>query len=701
MSNWRLPSHPILTMSPGESVSFTWQEETLEARIGDTIAAALFANGFRVFGGHPRDGSRQGIFCANGHCSQCTVVANGLPVKACTTPIEPGMVIAPLSGWPILPEAAPVTDFRPIPTLEVACLIIGGGPAGLSAAIELGRRGIETLVVDDKPRLGGKLVLQTHRFFGSVEACSAGSRGIDIATRLAETVNQYSSVTVWLSTTAVAVFSDHKVGLVQNNQHYVLVAPRALLMASGAREKSLAFKGNGLPGVYGAGAFQTLLNGAQVRPARRIFIVGGGNVGLIAGYHALQAGIEVVGLAEALPECGGYRVHKDKLARMGVPIYTSHTVLSANGEGSVESITLARVDEKAQPIPGTERSFACDTVLVAAGLIPANEFYHKALDFGFAAFVAGDAGEVAEASAAMFSGKIRGLEIARILGQDVGAVPSAWRRTMAILKSRPGKTIRRANVERADVFPVMHCTQEIPCNPCAAVCPIGAIHIDEQDIRQVPAYIAEQLGTVCIRCEKCVNVCPGLAITLVDRRGESDQALVTVPHELGRAFIRKGDAVLAVDLVGKALGHFEVVRVRSGKAMDRTIMVKLRVPRELARAIAGIRVQPEAVTRALEYRVEHPLEDAMVCRCERVTQHEIERFIQSGVRDMNQLKALTRAGMGPCGGQTCENLIRQLFAQQGVSLEEVTFPVQRPLSIEVPLGVFAGVASDQSPQAIM
>jgi len=93
-----------------------------------------------------------------------------------------------------------------------------------------------------------------------------------------------------------------------------------------------------------------------VKPAEKLFIIGGGNVGLIAGYHALQAGIGVVGLVEALPQCGGYKVHKDKLVRMGVPIYTSHTVLSANGSEKVESVTIAKVDEKFKPIAGTEKS---------------------------------------------------------------------------------------------------------------------------------------------------------------------------------------------------------------------------------------------------------------------------------------------------------------------------------------------------------
>jgi len=127
------------------------------------------------------------------------------------------------------------------------------------------------------------------------------------------------------------------------------------------------FRGNTLPGVYGAGAFQTLVNRDMVRPTERLFIIGGGNVGLIAGYHALQAGIEVVGLCEALPECGGYKVHKDKLARMGVPIYTSHTVLSANGSEEVGSVTIAQLDSAWRPIAGTERTFQCDTVLVAVG----------------------------------------------------------------------------------------------------------------------------------------------------------------------------------------------------------------------------------------------------------------------------------------------------------------------------------------------
>lgn len=693
MTNWRIESHPILPIPDRETVEFTWRGQTLQAKAGETIASALFANGVRIFGYHPKDGSPQGIFCANGQCAQCAVIADGLPVKSCMVEVRPGMVIEPVTALPVLPEVAPVTGFRPTQTLQVECLIIGGGPAGLSAAVELGQAGVRTLVVDDKHRLGGKLVLQTHRFFGSINACYAGTRGIDIATRLADEVAQYDCVDVWLNTTAVGVYSDHKVGVVRDGREYVLIEPQALLVATGAREKSLTFKGNTLPGVYGAGAFQTLVNRDLVRAAERLFIVGGGNVGLIAGYHALQAGIQVVGLVEALPQCGGYKVHEDKLARMGVPIYTSHTVLSANGENTVESVTIARIDANWRPIPGSERSFACDTLLIAVGLDPVDEFYHKAIEFGMRAFAAGDADEVAEASAAMFSGKIRGLEIAQALSRDVGEVPADWFRTAEILKSRPGEITHETVPDSGKVFPVLHCSQEIPCNPCTSVCSQGAIFINEDDIRHVPDYIAEQLGTECIACEKCVNVCPGLAITLVDWRKDGEHALVTIPYEFDRGSIQKGDVVTVTDTAGHVLGEVEVARTRIGKATDRTVLVQVRAPREIATRVAGIVVQEAQVSEPLDHYVERLTDDMIVCRCERVSLAEIKAVIRSGVRDMNEIKGITRAGMGACGGKTCTDLIKRAFRELGVSPGQVTEHVHRPLFVEVPFGVLAGVVN--------
>jgi sarcosine oxidase, subunit alpha len=697
MTTYRLEKHPILTIPADGDIPIYWQGKTLAAKPGEMISAALFANGIRVFGHHPKDGSPQGIFCANGQCSQCLVRVDGLAVKACMTPVKAGMRIDPLEDLPTLKYAAPVPPYRPTVTLRVECLIIGGGPAGLSAAVELGKCGVQTLLVDDKHSLGGKLVLQTHRFFGSIEACYAGVRGIDIGQRLAEEVARCPSVTTWTNSIALAVFSDQKVGILRESRDYVLIEPKVLLVAAGAREKSLTFRGNTLPGVYGAGAFQTLVNRDTVRAAEKLFIIGGGNVGLIAGYHALQAGISVVGLVEALPECGGYKVHKDKLVRMGVPIYTSHTVVSANGEGAVESVTIAQVDQAWQTIPGTERTFACDTLLIAVGLDPVNEFLIKAQEFGLPALAAGDADEVAEASAAMYSGRIRGQEAAALLGHESGDSHPEWYQTVEILKSRPGEIGREAIPDNGDIFPVLHCSQEIPCNPCTSVCPQKAIVMDEGDIRKLPRYIASELGVECLGCEKCVVVCPGLAITLVDKRSKNGQAIVTLPYELGQTGIKAGDKVFVTDTAGTVLDEVEVVRVRSAKVNDRTVLVKVKAPLEIATRIAGLRVQEPDVTRQLDHWVERLADDTILCRCERVTVGQVKDLIRAGIRDVNEIKAITRAGMGACGSKTCGPLFERAFRELGVSLQSVTANVRRPLFIEVPLGFFAGVEDkDQS-----
>ncbi len=693
----RIVQHPILPVPPDPEILFFWKGRELKARPGEILSSALFANGIRIFGHHPKDGAPQGIFCANGQCSQCLVIADGKPLKSCMELVRTGMRVEPAEGLPELPLASPGRvspgSFRRVEDISVPVLIIGGGPAGLSAAIELGKRGVEALIIDDKHRLGGKLVLQTHRFFGSIEAVYAGTRGIDIATRLEKEVRSFPQLQIWLQSTALAVYSDKKVGVLVGNDRYVLVSPDILLVTAGAREKNLGFPGNTLPGVYGAGAFQTLVNRDLVKPTKRLFIVGGGNVGLIAGYHALQAGIPVVGLAEILPECGGYKVHRDKLARLGVPIHTSHTVLSAEGANEVESVTIARVDEKFRSVPGSELTYACDTILIAVGLDPVDEFVDKAKEYGLPCYAAGDTEEIAEASAAIFSGKIKGLEVARALGRAVGEIPQGWYRTADILKSKPGATYpENTPREETGVFPVIHCNQEIPCDPCTAVCPNDLVEMDETDIRLLPAFVASKNGKGCTACERCVAICPGLAITLVDYRKSPEFPTVAIPFELLKDSLTPGDHVTVEDTEGNSLGRAEVTAVKAIKANDRTVIVKVRAPRAYAKKIAGIRVQDEKVSEPAGMFIERVSDEAIICRCERVPAGEIRGLIRKGVHDINEIKALTRASMGSCGAKTCTPLIHKLFREEGVPESAIIDQPKRPLFVEVPLGVLAGAA---------
>jgi sarcosine oxidase subunit alpha len=682
----RIERHPILEVRGEAKIPFYFNGTLLYAKEGEVISSALFAYGINVFGHHPKDGSPQGIFCANGQCAQCLVIADGIPVKGCMVQVREGMRITACEGIPELPASDDLPDeFKPVPIIDTDVLIIGGGPAGITAALELAPHNIDVLIVDDKNRLGGKLVLQTHSFFGTVADCYAGTRGIDIATKLAAEIEKFPNIRVMLNTTAVACYGDKKIGVVDDSK-YTLINPKKLLIAAGAREKALSFPGCDLPGVYGAGAFQTLVNRDLIRPSDKLFIVGGGNVGLIAAYHALQAGIGVVGLVEAMPQVGGYKVHQDKIKRLGIPVWTSHTVKCAGGKDKVEWVTVAQVDKNFKEIPGTEKTFEADTLLVAVGLNPVNELYDQAKKFRMDVFSAGDALEIAEASAAIFSGRIAGRHIARSLGKEV-EIPEEWYQRWEILKSKPGKTSSlQIKPLASGLFPVIRCIQEIPCDPCIHICPKDMIQMNGDPIFGLPEVIKDE----CTGCTLCVAVCPGLAITLVDIRKDSPDGLVTVPFELLDLKIQVGDEVDAVDMDGNVITKAKVEKIAKRKVYDRTILVTLKTPKDKVTQITGFKIQDPQLSEPIDTTVPACIDDeTIICRCERVKAGDIRKMIRSGVRDLNQLKVL-RCGMGACGGKTCQSLILRLFQQEGVDLCDVIPFTLRPLVAEVKLDMLAG-----------
>jgi len=303
------------------------------------------------------------------------------------------------------------------------------------AAKEAGAAGASVLILERSHVPGGQLVKQTHMFFGSKEQY-ASYRGFDISDILLGEISAMPNVTLMLNATALAVYDDG-IWAAETEAGYEKIDPKAVIIATGAGEKSLPFPGNDLPGVFGAGAVQTLMNQYGIKPASRVVMLGAGNIGLIVSYQLLQAGVEVLAVAEGGPRIGGYLVHAAKLRRMGVPILTSHSVKLAAGEGKLRQVVLWELDKNWQGVPGTEKIYNADVLCVAVGLSPLSELLwqagcemvHVQALGGYVPyrnsqlatsreniFIAGDVAGIEEASSAMVEGRLAGISAAKYLG---------------------------------------------------------------------------------------------------------------------------------------------------------------------------------------------------------------------------------------------------------------------------------------------
>lgn len=325
--------------------------------------------------------------------------------------------------------------------IERDVVVVGAGPAGLAASIEAAKAGADVLLVDFNMKPGGQLFKQIHKFFGS-SAHRSGTRGFDIGTQLLNEATE-AGVEIWLRSTVIGAFPGNLIAIEKGqddgSKEVITLKSKKVIIATGANENVVRFKGWTTPGVMGAGAAQTMINVNHVKPGNRVVMVGSGNVGLIVSYQLMQAGCDVVALIEAAPKIGGYAVHAAKIRRAGVPIYTKHTVVEAipDESGCVCKVVIAEVDDSFQPIPGTEQTIEADTVTIAAGLKPASDMVKlekcqliyngpfggyvplhndKMETSREGIYVAGDATGVEEANTALEEGKIAGISAAESLG---------------------------------------------------------------------------------------------------------------------------------------------------------------------------------------------------------------------------------------------------------------------------------------------
>ncbi len=255
-------------------------------------------------------------------------------------------------------------------------VIIGGGPAGMAAAIAAKKQGIERILILERDReLGGILNQCIHNGFG-LHTFQEELTGPEYADRFIGQVKLYN-IEYKLNTMVMDVSRDKRVTAMNREEGMFEIQTKAIILAMGCRERSrgaLNIPGYRPAGIYSAGTAQRLVNMEGFLPGREVVILGSGDIGLIMARRMTLEGAKVKVVAELMPYSGGLKRNIVQcLDDYKIPLKLSHTVIDIKGKERVEGVTLAEVDENRRPIKGTEEFYSCDTLLLSVGLIPENE----------------------------------------------------------------------------------------------------------------------------------------------------------------------------------------------------------------------------------------------------------------------------------------------------------------------------------------
>ena len=673
--------HPILDIPESEKTEFLFNGQKVSARKGYTIAAALHQAGYPVHS-HSLDGRNRGLECGIGKCGACEMMVDGKVRRICITPVDNVNEVRELNNeMPPLSQQASVPEHK---IYKTRVAIVGAGPAGLACREQLNAFGIDNIVIDSNATIGGQFNMQTHQFFFfEKERRFGGQRGFEIARSLAggNTDGILTSCTVWdlLEGRRVAIKNIESGALDYVDADYLVVA-------AGAVPHMPPFENDDLPGVYTAAVFQKMMNQEHTLLGKRVLTIGAGNIGYLTSYQAMQAGATIKAIIEAQDHEGGFPVQANRVRRLGIPIITSHALVRAlpNSDNTgIRGAVIARC-ENFRPIAGTEELIEdIDIINICTGLNPDNQLITKGrVVFGANCYGAGDAVRIGEGTSAVLRGRQVAYEVAQQMGVrfnyddylDISRQYIDSQQHPIPLRERPLLPSRERMTSKP--FVQADCLYGFACNPCTFACPQKAI--SKPDTHSTTTIDYDK----CIGCMECVYQCPGLAI--FGYNIEKGWCFLPVEYE-----VKEGEEVYLVDNDGRKVGDGVIEKVMRKPNKTNVARVKVAGGDIEMTDIKGFILRdryPEPLQRKPLGTADKEKAPTYVCHCEDITDEAILAAV--GDRQyisVDELKHITRMGMGPCRGKRCIPRVRQLLRAHGIELVGDATP-RAPLSSQVTLG---------------
>jgi sarcosine oxidase subunit alpha len=500
----RLPAHPSHKVNLSQAFTFFFNDQSYEAYAGDTIASALWAAGEKMLSRSFKYHRPRGLFALTSGDTNTLVRVDDEPnVRASVRQVRPGMVVSSQNSWPSLKtDVMSLTSlgsrFMPVgfyyktftypralwPTYErvlrhaaglghvtgdvpdtyydkeylfADVVVVGGGPAGMTAALSAAETGARVLVLDENPYLGGHLAYERHK-----TTLDAGQQlpAFKLADHMARQLHDHPNIQVCLDTTAFGVYHHVWIGAVQRQTRLLKIRGKALVIANGAFEQPLLFENSDIPGVMLSSAAQRLMHLYGVKPGQRAVIISANRDGLRAALDLDAAGVKVAAVVELRDEPDNDL--RGELVTAGIPLYKDRIVVEARGSASVNGVLLAQAKKQTPmtaggitPVKGTESFIRCDLIITATGWIPATGLLYQAhsklrynnqraeflpTQLPPTVFAAGRVNGSHTHQTEILEGKTTGLDAAAAAGFGQGASESLVQELSALRQSEPKRT---------------------------------------------------------------------------------------------------------------------------------------------------------------------------------------------------------------------------------------------------------------------